>query len=105
MLPKKARLTAAEVREILTSGRPVRLPAGKAGSSTLSAKYVPATTAKAAVVVGTKVAKTAVTRNKLRRAAYLVLRASLPKRVHVVFFLHKPVLDPNELASLCLKLS
>ena len=98
MLPKKARLTSAEVREILKNGRSVRF-------GTLSAKYVPAATAKAAVVVSTKVAKAAVERNKLRRAAYLVLRTSLPKGVCAVFFLHKPVLDPIELASLCLKLS
>ncbi len=98
MLPKKARLTSAEVREILKSGRSARF-------GTLSAKYVPAATAKAAVVVSTKVAKGAVERNKLRRAAYLVLRTSLPKGVRAVFFLHKPALDPVELASLCLKLS
>lgn len=98
MLPKKARLTAAEVREILKSGRSVR-------SGALSAKYKTAPHAKAAVVVSIKVAKSAVERNRLRRSAYLALRASMPKDVHVVFFLHKPELDPRELNSLCLKLS
>ncbi len=97
MLNKKARLTSAEVREIIKNGRSVRL-------GTLSAKFTKEPSAKAAVVVSTKVAKNAVERNKLRRAAYLVLRASLPEGVHVVFFLHKPVLDKNELTSLCLKL-
>ena len=98
MLPKKQRLGAAEVREILKRGRSVR-------SGTLSAKYVAAATAKVAIVVSVKVSKTAVMRNKLRRAAYLALRSSMPKGVHVVFFLHKPTLDQCELISLCLKLS
>lgn len=104
MLRKKARLTSAEVREILKSGRSVRL-------GTLSAKFtkgssaLPAQAGKAAVVVSTKVAKNAALRNRLRRAAYLALRASLPENIHVVFFLHKPVLDPQELNSLCLKLT
>ena len=98
MLPKTSRLSASEVREILKSGRSVRL-------GTLSAKYVVSAHTKAAVVVSAKVAKNAVERNRLRRDAYRVLRASLPKGVHVVFFLHKPALDPLELSSLCLKLS
>ena len=97
MLSKTNRLSASEVREILKSGRSVRL-------GTLSAKYVIAARSKAAVVVSAKVAKNAVERNRLRRAAYRVLRASLPKGVRVVFFLHKPALDPLELSSLCLKL-
>ncbi len=98
MLAKTARLTAAEVREILKNGRSVR-------SATLSAKYVPVVGAKAAVVVSSKVAKTAVLRNKLRRAAYLTLRSILPHNRHVVFFLHKPLVDEKELTQLCLKLS
>ncbi len=97
MLRKKARLTSAEVREIIKNGRSVRL-------GTLSAKFIKGLSAKAAVVVSTKVAKNAVERNRLRRAAYLALRASLPKGVHVVFFLHKPIFDKNELNALCLKL-
>lgn len=98
MLAKKHRLGAVQVREILKSGRSIRF-------GTLSAKFEAASTAKAAVVVSTKVAKSAVERNRLRRAAYRALRTSLPKNIHVVFFLHKPVLDPQELNSLCLKLS
>ncbi len=98
MLSKTNRLSATEVREILKSGRFVRL-------GTLSAKFKASPTSKAAVVVSTKVAPNAVARNTLRRAAYQVLRASLPKSVHVVFFLHKSALDPRELSSLCLKLS
>jgi ribonuclease P protein component len=98
MLSKLSRLSAVEVREILKGGRSAR-------SATLSAKYVRAQGARAAVVVSSKVAKTAVLRNKLRRAAYSALRTALPKNIHVVFFLHKPLLDPAELQHLCLKLS
>ena len=98
MLAKNQRLTAARVREIIKSGRSAR-------TATLSAKFVPGKGAKAAVVVSSKVAKTAVARNKLRRAAYQTLRTSLPKNTQAVFFLHKPILDPAELQQLCLKLS
>lgn len=104
MLAKEARLTAAEVREILKSGRSVR-------ATTLSAKYrvfsanQPMYVSKAAVVVSKKVAKTAVMRNSLRRAAYRILRTTLPRGVQVVFFLHKPLVDEKELTLLCLKLS
>ena len=98
MLAKNQRLTAARVREIIKSGRSAR-------SATLSAKFVPSKVGKVAVVVSSKVAKTAVARNKLRRAAYRALRTALPKNTQVVFFLHKPILDPAELQQLCLKLS
>jgi ribonuclease P protein component len=97
MLAKKQRLTAAQVREILKTGRSAR-------SATLSAKYLRGAGA-AAVVVSSKVAKTAVSRNRLRRAAYRILRGALPKDVRAVFFLHKPALDLEELKALCLKLS
>jgi|SRR3989344_5031545 len=98
MLSKKQRLSASEVREIIKSGRSAR-------AATLSAKFLPAKEGKAAVVVSAKVAKTAVLRNRLRRAAYQTLRTALPQHTQVVFFLHKPVLDPAELKALCLKLS
>ena len=104
MLAKEARLTAAEVREILKSGRSAR-------TATLSAKYRvsvennPVVTSKAAVVISKKVAKTAVLRNRLRRTAKRILRTSLPRGVQVVFFLHKPLVDEKELNLLCLKLS
>ena len=98
MLAKNQRLTAARVREIIKSGRSAR-------SATLSAKFVSGKESKAAVVVSSKVAKTAVARNNLRRAAYQTLRTALPKKTQAVFFLHKPILDPAELQQLCLKLS
>jgi|SRR3989344_2040343 len=97
MLSKTNKLSASEVREIIKSGRSVRL-------GTLSAKFKESASSKAAVVVSAKVAKKAVERNRLRRAAYLALRASLPSGVHAVFFLHKPIFDKNELNALCLKL-
>ncbi len=99
MLAKKARLTAAEVREILHSGQSVRV-------GNLSVKYLTTTAgSKAAVVVSSKVAKTAVTRNRLRRAAYQILRSTLPAGVRAVFFLQKPLVDKTELTLLCSKLS
>ena len=97
MLSKTNRLSAFEVREIIKDGRSARTAA-------LSAKFKAGSGAKAAVVVSAKVAKTAVERNTLRRAAYLALRSSLPSGVHAVFFLHKPIFDKNELNALCLKL-
>ncbi len=98
MLAKKARLTASEVREILKSGRCAR-------AGTLSVKYIPSAGSKAAVVVNSKVAKTAVLRNRLRRSAYRTLRTALPRNVRAVFFLHKPLVDNAELTQLCSKLS
>ena len=98
MLPKRSRLTAQQVEEVLKSGKTARL----AG---LSAKYMPGASPKAAVVVSKKVAKGAVERNRLRRAAYAALARALPQDRHVVFFLHQPALDPAQLRSLCSKLS
>ncbi len=98
MLPKRSRLNAREVREILKVGRSARL-------GTLSAKFVVAKGSKAAAVVSSKVAKSAVERNKLRRAVYQALEGALPSDRHVVFFLHQPLLDPAALQSLCSKLS
>src|SRR5690242_19869690 len=78
MLSKKHRLTTSEVRAILQRGRSVR-------SQTLSAKFVPAASSKAAVVVKTSITKSAVARNRLRRSAYDALQECLPKKVHSVF--------------------
>ncbi|MES2203123.1 MAG: ribonuclease P protein component [Patescibacteria group bacterium] len=97
MLPKQARLTAEEVREVLTKGRSAR-------ASSVSAKFVPAPTGKAAIVVSTKVAKTAVVRNTLRRRGYKALPTPLP-RASVVFFIQRKDFDPADIALLCSKLS
>ena len=72
--------------------------------STVSAKYIRAEGSKAAVVVSKKVAKTAVLRNRLRRAGYAALAAP-PAGKHIVFFIQKVPFDKAELSSLCLKLS
>lgn len=98
MLPKKSRLTAAEVRDVLASGRSARAGA-------LSAKYIKGRGAKAAAVVSSRVAKSAVNRNRLRRALYEALRTVLPRDTKVVVFLQKPAFDREDVATLCSKLS
>lgn len=98
MLPKTSRLTSAEVRAILKDGRSAR-------AGTLSAKFIAKTPRKAAVVVKSSVAKTAVSRNSLRRAAYAALADALPPRIQLVLFLQKPSFNPTEFAELCSKLS
>ena len=98
MLRKEKRLTAREVRDILKRGRAVR-------GEGVAARYTEGTGGKAAVVVSTKVARTAVVRNSLRRAAYRALQDSLPPKAHVVFFIQTKEFKPQELVALCLKLS
>ncbi len=69
MLPKRRRLSAREVKEVMASGRPRR-------ASLLSAKYTPnSSLLRASAVVSKKVAKKAVERNRLRRALYRALAA------------------------------
>lgn len=82
MLPKRRRLSAAEVREVLARGRGSR---GKV----LSLKFLPTTEPFAcAAVVPKKVAKTATKRNTLRRALYRALSTlSLPPTGHAILFM------------------
>jgi len=86
MLPKKRRLNAAQVREIITSGKSVR-------GGAVSLKYV----VKqgyfgVAVVVPKSVARLAVARNTIRRAVYRAVSSSIgegaliPHNLMVVFF-------------------
>ena len=84
MLRKHARLRAAEVREVLAKGR------GKRGEF-LSLKLFSASGPfRAAAVVSKKVAKTAVGRNRLRRALYGALReTSLPLSGHAILFVQR----------------
>lgn len=96
MLKKTSRLSAVQVREVLKEGRSLR-------GAGVSAKYLPSSKGQAAVVVSKSTAKTAVLRNKLRRSAYAAL-TSLP-RARVVFFINTAKFDPNELQTLCSKLS
>lgn len=97
MLPKTKRLTAQEVREVLKLGKPVRAGA-------VSARYTVGTAAKAAVVVSTKVARSAVTRNRLRRLGYAAL-TTLPTRTHLVIFIQSKDVTQADIATLCSKLS
>lgn len=79
MLPKKGRLTAAQVQDVLTRGRSVR-------TSLLSAKYVAGSNGvQVSAVVSKKVAKHAVERNRIRRALYRALHSFNVKGMAVVF--------------------
>ncbi len=98
MLAKRSRLTSSEVRAILESGRSLR-------AQNLSVKYRKAADARAAVVVSKTVAKGAVARNRLRRAAYRTLQKTPLPRVHAVFFLHTTTFNPEALQTLCSQLS
>jgi RNase P protein component len=97
MLPKKARLTSAEVREVLKKGRSINV-------GSVSARYTSSTGSKAAVVVSSAVAPKAATRNALRRLGYSAL-ARLPKGLHMVVFVRSATFDPKDISSLCSKLS
>jgi len=85
MFAKNRRLSAAEVREVLAKGKPLRVGAytGKflAGRPTLGV----------AVIVSKKVARKATSRNTLRRKAYLELESLvLPPSGALALFLKKP---------------
>ena len=81
MLAKTRKLSTQEVKEVLARGR------GRRGA-VLSVKLLSTTTPfRSAVVVSKKVAKTAVLRNRVRRAVYRALeRASLPRTGHAILF-------------------
>lgn len=96
MLPKTKRLTSQEVRTVLKEGKSVRI-------GTVSARYTKARDPKAALVVSTKVAKSAVTRNRLRRLGYQAL--TLPQGLHMVVFIHSKEVTPEDITALCSKLS
>ncbi len=98
MLPSHKRLAAAQVREILKNGSTVR-------SGPLVLKYQPSSKGAAAIVISKKVAKTAVTRNRVRRSLYRALSKSLP-RARMVVMVQKLAPDYSEdIAKLCSKLS
>lgn len=81
MLAKTRRLRTAEVAEVLARGR------GKRGAL-LSLKLLSTSSPfKCAVVISKKVAKTAIVRNRVRRAVYRALHAaSLPPTGHAILF-------------------
>ena len=98
MLPARKRLAAAEVREILKNGSTMR-------SGPLVLKYKASSVGAAAIVVSKKVAKTAVARNRARRALYRILSKSLP-RAHMVVMVQKLAPDYSaDISNLCSKLS
>jgi ribonuclease P protein component len=75
MLPKKGRLSTAEVREIIAQGKSLR-------SGVISLKYLANKGFfKASAVASKSVAKRAVDRNRLRRALYRVLQTLPPEQI------------------------
>lgn len=82
MLPKRRRLHAHEVRDILAEGRSVR-------GTHLSMKFISTTNSfKAAAVVPKSLVRKATARNRLRRALYRALGGSSfsAKKISAVFF-------------------
>ena len=86
MLKRTQRIGRIGLAEVLAAGKPLR-------SSHFSIKYLAATSPlQCAVVVSKKVAKSAVQRNKLRRAAYRALAAhatKTQKHGRMVLFIQK----------------
>lgn len=79
MLPKKGRLTAEQVKNVLAQGRSVRTPL-------LSAKHIRGEgPVRVSAVVPKKVAKGAVERNRIRRALYRALLSFDVQGASVVF--------------------
>ncbi len=97
MLPKRARMSAIEVREVIKAGRSARV-------ALLSAKYEASATPKVAVVISKKVAPGAVERNRLRRLVYRSLPSPLPP-ARVVLFVQSASLTPEAVTTLCSQLS
>lgn len=79
MLPKRRRLSAREVKEVLSRGQRRR-------TSLLSAQYIAGTNPlRASAVVSSKVAKKATERNRLRRALYRALETYQGTGTAVIF--------------------
>lgn len=87
MLPKRRRLSAREVKDVMAVGRSRR-------AGLLSAKYVVGNAPlRVSAVVSKKVAKKAVERNRLRRALYRAL-ATYKGTGTAVIFIQKVPADP-----------
>lgn len=88
MLSKTRRLGVRGVQEVLLRGRGSR-------GTVLSVKTLATTSPfRCAVVISKKVAKTAVVRNKVRRAVYRALaRTSLPHTGHAILFVQSVPAD------------
>jgi RNase P protein component len=81
MLPKRSRLGAHEVKEVLARGTSMRI-------GRFAGKYLPGRTPLGvAVIVSKKTARLATRRNSLRRAAYRELRGlELPRAGSLALF-------------------
>jgi ribonuclease P protein component len=97
MLPKRSRLSAQEVKDVLSKGRSARAGA-------VSARFLPGGSSKASIVVSKAVAKKATERNRLRRAGYRAL-PTLPRNMHLVLFIQKKDFNAGDIETLCSKLS
>lgn len=100
MLPKSSRLTSKEVQEVLDKGRSIMISPSNGRKSLISAKFLPTSgTFRAAAVAPKSVAKSAIVRNRLRRAVYRAI-AGFPaqkRRGIAIFFVRsipKPPLTP-----------
>lgn len=96
MLPKRSRLRAAEVRQVIKTGRSAR-------GAGISVKYEPASSPQVAVVISKKVAPGAVERNRLRRLVYRSLPSPLPS-ARMVLFVQSAKLDTGAILNLCSQL-
>lgn len=89
MLPKNSRLTTSEVAEVLAKGSSIYISLPKGQRGLISAKFLPKSGGfKSAAVAPKSLAKSAVERNRLRRAIYRAI-SSLPapqKGGFAVFF-------------------
>ncbi len=88
MLPKRKRLSAHEVEEVLARGVSVRSPIAAGQKPLISAKFlaIPGPF-RAAVVVPKSLARKATERNRLRRAVYRAIAGSpAPKKVILAVF-------------------
>jgi ribonuclease P protein component len=92
MLPKTKRLRAEEVQDILAHGTSRR-------AGVLSLKKIENKgDFRCAVVVSKKLARTAVMRNRLRRAVYKALsETSLPRHMHAILFVQS--IPPRDLVA------
>ncbi len=89
MLPKASRLTSSQVAQVLKNGTSVFISPPKGRNSLISAKFLAIPGGfKTAAIAPKSVAKSAVSRNRLRRAVYRAIAGfPTPKMSgHMVFF-------------------
>ena len=88
MLPKSSRLSSREVEEVLKKGVSLHISPQKGRNSLISARFLATGGSfKAAAVAPKAVAKSAVVRNRLRRAVYRAIAGfPVPKRQGTAVF-------------------